>query len=95
MGFPDLKKISYAYGIPYNYCDNTDDMGQVIAWLMKQNSFCMLEIQCDTSQFFEPKSATRKRDDGALYSPPLEDLAPFMDREELKGNMIIPLWSEK
>ncbi len=95
LGFPDLKKISYAYGIPYNYCDNTDDMGQVIAWLMKQNSFCMLEIQCDTSQFFEPKSATRKRDDGALYSPPLEDLAPFMDREELKGNMIIPLWSEK
>ena len=29
--------------------------------------------------------------DGTLVSPPLEDLAPFLDREELKSIMKIPM----
>ena len=32
--------------------------------------------------------------DGSLFSPPLEDLAPFLPREELKRNMFIPLVEE-
>jgi hypothetical protein len=49
------------------------------------------EIFTDTKQVWEPKSATKKLADGTLVSPPLEDLAPFLPREELKRNMIIPL----
>ncbi len=45
-------------------------------------------------QKFEPKSATRRLEDGTLVSPPLEDLAPFLDREELEKNMLIPLVEE-
>ena len=47
-----------------------------------------------TSQLFEPKSATKKLEDGTLISPPLEDLAPFLPREELEENMYIPLVTE-
>ena len=35
------------------------------------------------------KSSTKKLEDGTLISPPLEDMAPFMSRRELKDNMII------
>ena len=42
-------------------------------------------------QKFEPKSATKRLPDGRLTSPPLEDLAPFLPREELAANMYIPL----
>ena len=55
----------------------------------------MLEVQCDTEQFFEPKSMAKKLDDGSLYSPPLEDMAPFLKREELEENMVIPVWNER
>ena len=51
----------------------------------------MCEVVCSTTQIFEPKSATRKLEDGTLVSPPREDMAPFLPREELKRNMYIDL----
>jgi len=55
----------------------------------------LCEVMTSTTQKFEPKSATKKLPDGTLVSPPLEDLAPFLPREELKKNMYIPLIKEK
>ena len=49
------------------------------------------EIFTDTKQVWEPKSSTRRLEDGTLVSPPLEDLAPFLPREELEKIMFIPL----
>ena len=95
LGFPNFSKLAYAYGIPYRYCGHKNDMDAAIDWVLKENGYCMLEVQCDTSQFFEPKSATKRLEDGSLYSPPLEDLAPFLEREELRDNMYIPLWDER
>ena len=54
--------------------------------------FC--EVFTDTEQVWEPKSSTKKMADGSLVSPPLEDLAPFLSREELERNMFIPLIEE-
>jgi len=95
LGFPDFKKLAYAYGIPYKRCDNKENISDSIQWLIDENGFCMLEVQCDTEQFFEPKSMAKKLDDGSLYSPPLEDMAPFLKREELEENMVIPVWNER
>ena len=53
-----------------------------------------VEIFTDTTQVWEPKSATKRLEDGTLVSPPLEDLAPFLSKEELEKNMIIPLMDE-
>ena len=55
--------------------------------------FC--EIFTDTTQVWEPKSSTKRLEDGTLVSPPLEDLAPFLPREELKKQMFIPLLDEE
>ena len=95
LGFPDFGKLAGAYGIPYRYCKARKDMEEAIEWLNAEQGYCMLEVHCDTKQFFEPKSATKKLDDGSLYSPPLEDLAPFLSRDELKDNMMIQLWNER
>jgi len=54
--------------------------------------FC--EIFTDTVQVWEPKSSTKRLPDGTLVSPPLEDLAPFLPREELARQMFIPLIDE-
>ena len=55
----------------------------------------MCEVFVTTTQKFEPKSATKKLDDGTLISPPLEDMAPFLSREELAENMYIPMLPEE
>jgi acetolactate synthase-1/2/3 large subunit len=39
-------------------------------------------------QLFVPKLSLAIQEDGSLISPPLEDLFPFIDREELKNNML-------
>ena len=70
-------------------------MEKAIQWLNNEPGYCMLEVKCDTKQVFEPKSATKRLEDGFLYSPPLEDMAPFLSREELRRNMYIPLWDER
>ena len=47
------------------------------------------EVFTDTDQVWEPKNSARREPDGSITSPPLEDMAPFLSREELKKNMYI------
>ena len=78
-------------------------ISMLFAPLLSQKLFAVLklegpvftEIQTDTQQVWEPKSSTKRLPDGSLVSPPLEDLAPFLPREELKRQMLIPLVDEE
>lgn len=93
LSFPDMKKIAEAYGIPYLSADSNADVGRAINETLATEGYAMCELFTDTEQKFEPKSATRRLEDGTLVSPPLEDLAPFLPREELEKIMIIPMWN--
>ena len=66
---------------------------ELAAAFAKEGPF-LAEIFVDPTQLFEPKSATKRLEDGSLFSPPLEDLAPFLDRDELKSIMKIPMIEE-
>ena len=89
LGFPDFEKIAWAFGIPYRSCREKISMSESIQWLLENDSFCILEVFVTKDQVFEPKSSTKRLESGALYSPPLEDLAPFLPRDELEKNMLI------
>ena len=91
LGFPDFEKLAAAYGIPYGRISSNKELSQGIDKALKSESYFICEVICDTEQKFEPKSSTRKLEDGSLFSPPLEDLAPFLSREELQANMYIPI----
>lgn len=94
LSFPDYSKLAAAFGYPY-FCahSNAEMKGAVDAALATEGPvFC--EIFTDTRQVWEPKSSTKRLPDGTLVSPPLEDLAPFLPREELERNMFIPLIAE-
>ena len=94
LGFPDWEKLMYAFGIPYYRISENKDFDTVIPQMISETSYCFCEVICDTEQKFGPKSATKKLPDGTLVSPPLEDMAPFLSREELKSNMYIDLVDE-
>lgn len=88
-----MEKISNAYGIPYVSISNNDEMMKLDDILSKEG-YCIVEVFVDREQVFEPKSATKKYPDGTLVSPPLEDLAPFLPREELEEIMVIPMLND-
>ena len=94
LSFPKFEKIAIAFEIPYKRCDSMDILEESIQWLLGESGYAILEAVCSTEQTFEPKSATKKLEDGTLYSPPLEDMAPFLPREELQENMYIKLLDE-
>lgn len=92
LSFPDMKKIVEAYGIPYLSAHSNEEIPEAIDKTLASEGYAFCEIFVDITQKFEPKSATKKLKDGTLVSPPLEDLAPFLTREELEKIMIIPMW---
>ena len=94
LSFPEMKKIAGAYGIPYFTASSNQELPAAIEATLATEGYAMCEIYVDINQKFEPKSATKRLPDGTLVSPPLEDLAPFLPREELEKIMIIPMWEQ-
>jgi acetolactate synthase-1/2/3 large subunit len=47
------------------------------------------DVMIDPDLQMAPKLSSSARPDGSMVSKPLEDMWPFMDREEFKENMII------
>lgn len=95
LSFPDMAKLAPAYGFPYFRIETNADLKEIIARTLATDGPVFCEILCDPKQNFEPKSSTKKLPDGTLVSPPLEDLAPFLPKEELERNMYIPLIDER
>ena len=94
LSFPQFRKLADAFGYPYYEAHSNDEMKEVVEQVLKEDGFAFCEIFTDTIQVWEPKSSTKRLEDGSLFSPPLEDLAPFLDRDELKSNMFIPMVEE-
>lgn len=94
LSFPEYKKLALAFGYPYYEAHSNEEMKQAVAKTLQEEGFAFCEIFTDTVQVWEPKSSTKRLEDGTLVSPPLEDLAPFLPREELAENMFIPMMEE-
>ena len=90
LGFPDFEKLSGAYGIPYRIIRNHDELTSGIQAAIAGEGPSICEVVLDLQQQFAPKLSSRKLPDGRMISSPLEDLAPFLDRDELKDNLLIP-----
>lgn len=91
LGFPDMEKIAWAYGYPYFKCTKNSELREFVKMTLNYPDAVIAEVFTDTDQIYEPKSATKKLEDGTLVSPPLEDLAPFLSTEELRKNMFIEM----
>lgn len=94
LSFPAFRKIADAFGFPYYEAHSNASMKETVDKVLALDGPVFCEIYTDTEQRWEPKSSTKRLKDGTLVSPPLEDLAPFLPREELKEIMFIPLLEE-
>lgn len=95
LSFPEFRKIAEAFGYPYFSAHSNAEMKEVVDRVLEMDGPVFTEIFTDTKQVWEPKSSTKRLEDGTLISPPLEDLAPFLPREELRKLMLIPLMDEE
>ena len=86
LSFPDMSKITAAYGIPYVRCDNIDDLPAKIKEFLAIDGPAFFEAILDEHQNFEPKLSSKRLPDGTMVSPPIDDMYPFLPREEYEAN---------
>lgn len=89
LSFPDMEKLSAAYGYPYVRIVRNGEMEREIEKTLEMAGPVICEVFVSRDQNFEPKSSAKRLPDGTLVSPPLEDMSPFLSDEEMERNMII------
>lgn len=87
VSFPDFVAVASAFGIPSRRLASAD-FSDALADILAQPGPCLCDVILDETQGFEPRMSSRKLDDGTIVTPPLEDMFPFLERDELASNMI-------
>ena len=95
LSFPKFEALAKAFGYPYFSAHSNAEMKEAVDAVLATDGPVFCEIFTDTAQVWEPKSSTKRLADGTLVSPPLEDLAPFLPREELAAQMFVPMIPEE
>jgi acetolactate synthase-1/2/3 large subunit len=88
--FPDFGKLAVAFGFGFQRCASHEGMQAMIRAMLQADGPQIMEVMLDPDQPFSPKLSSRRLEDGTMVSAPLEDLFPFLSREELAENMLIP-----
>ena len=89
VSFPDTEKIATAYGIPFIRVATNDTLDAALKKMMNTKGPVIMEVLCPENQEIIPTASSKKLADGRMVSKPLEDMYPFLDREELMSNMIV------
>ncbi len=92
---PDYVKVGKAYGLKTIRINNHSEMVRKIHYVLRYPGSILCDINSVKDLMLTPKLTTKKLPDGRLISPPLEDMGPFLERQEFKENMLIPLWENK
>lgn len=82
VGFPDFGKLADAFGLKYFRIDKEDTSDEILEAVLNCDGPCICEAVVNPDQNFEPKSSSKVLPDGRIVSPSLDDMAPFLDREE-------------
>ncbi len=89
LAFPNFDKLAAVFGYNYISIHMGKELDPKLEEALASDTPVFCEVFTDTTQPWAPKSSVKKEPDGTLTSAPLEDLAPFLPREELKENMYI------
>jgi acetolactate synthase-1/2/3 large subunit len=86
---PDTLKICEAYGIPAARVSNLSDLDAAIKIALETPGPYVLDVITPPEQLIIPTVSSKVNADGSMSSRPLEDMAPFLDREEYLSNLYI------
>lgn len=95
MKLPDITKVAAAYGLPTHRITDQANLRDEVRKVLDTPGPIVCEVCCQPEEPRVPSTASGQRKDGSLYSKPLEDLWPFLDREEFLANMIVPALPEE
>ena len=87
---PDIRKVAEAYGLPTARIDSGEHLRETIRDVLRRPGPIVCEVVVPPDEERQPVVKSQPKADGSMVSKPLEDLWPFLSREEFLANMIIP-----
>jgi len=88
VSIPNIRKVVESFGIEYAYAD-AEGLEEAIKYTLNYDGPVVCEVICEKWQEVIPTLMGKKNDDGTITAKPLEDMYPFLSREEFYDNMVI------
>jgi len=95
VNFPSFTKVAQAYGLKVESIKGHNGMVEKIKKVLKFNGPVLCEVILEPKYKFQPRVSSKKLDNGRIISKPLEDMFPFLSRDEFMSNMLIPAIKEQ
>jgi len=94
LTLPNISALATAFGLPVRRIDGSSNLREAIDEALALDGPVLCEVMVPPEQAIGPRITSKIGQNGAMVSSPLEDLFPFLDRDELRANMLIPLVDE-
>ncbi len=94
MTLPDINKVSAAYGLATFQIEGIKELCKRINQVLEMPGPVVCEVIVRSDEPRIPRLASYRKPDGSMVSRPIEDLFPFLDRQELEQNMFISVLPE-
>lgn len=91
---PEIATICEAFKIGYKKIQNPKDLNNQIKDILSSSGPVVCEVSVDPDQELVPRVGFTITDSGKWIAKPLEDMQPYMNRDLLKKEMLIPLVQE-
>ena len=88
VSIPNICKVVESFGIEYVSAD-VENLESSIKYTLDYNGPVVCEVFCEKWQEVIPTLMGKKNDDGTITAKPLEDMYPFLSRDEFYDNMLI------
>ncbi len=90
LTLPKISRVADAYGIHNLQIKNHSHIREQVQDVLQFKGPVVCEVMISPEQYTAPRITSMQRPDGTMVSKPLEDMWPFLSREEFMSNMLIP-----
>ncbi len=86
---PDISRVAAAYGLETAVIADQSNLREDVRRVLNMPGPVVCDVHVIPDEVRAPRLSSTQRADGSFVSKPLEDLWPFLDREEFLANMIV------
>ena len=91
---PDLGKVAASFGIATARITGQENLREQVRDVLNTPGPVVCDVHVIADEVRAPRVSSVARPDGSMVAKPLEDLWPFLPREEFYANMIVPTLPE-
>ena len=89
LSFTSIEKLANAFDVKFYKLNSIEECNNSLPAILEEKGPALIEVMVTTEMEIIPTNSSLMREDGVLVSKPLEDMYPFLDRDEFVQNMLI------